>query len=69
MSFQHDRTGRIVRVAQPPGAQLCDRPVGTATFYMGADPKCRAHGVRAGSGFVDKGRAVHIVRNEGTVTS
>jgi oxalate decarboxylase/phosphoglucose isomerase-like protein (cupin superfamily) len=40
---------------------------GTATFYMGADPKCRAHRVRAGSGFVDKGRAVHIVRNEGTV--
>ena len=50
-----------------PGPSFVLVQSGTATFYMGADPKCRPHVVRAGSGFVDKGRAVHIVRNEGTV--
>ena len=49
-----------------PGPSFVLVKSGTATFYMGADPKCRPHRVRAGSGFVDKGRAVHIVRNEGT---
>jgi quercetin dioxygenase-like cupin family protein len=50
-----------------PGPSFVLVKSGTATFYMGADPTCRPHTVRAGSGFVDKGRAVHIVRNEGTV--
>jgi len=50
-----------------PGPSFVLVKSGTATFYMGADPKCRPHVVKAGSGFVDKGRAVHIVRNEGTV--
>ena len=39
----------------------------TATVYFGADPTCRPHKFRAGSGFVDKGLDVHLVRNEGTV--
>jgi len=38
-----------------------------ATFYMGDDPTCTANVVPAGSGFVDNGHDVHIVRNEGTV--
>jgi quercetin dioxygenase-like cupin family protein len=50
-----------------PGPSFVIINSGTATVYLGADPKCRAHTFRAGSGFVDKGRAVHIVRNEGTV--
>jgi quercetin dioxygenase-like cupin family protein len=50
-----------------PGPSFVIVKSGTATFYLGADPKCRAHRVRAGSTFVDQGRAVHIVRNEGRV--
>jgi quercetin dioxygenase-like cupin family protein len=50
-----------------PGPSFVLVKSGTATVYLGADPKCRAHRFRAGSGFVDKGKAVHIVRNEGTV--
>ena len=50
-----------------PGPSFVIVTSGTATFYLGADPKCRPHVVQAGSTFVDKGRAVHIVRNEGTV--
>jgi quercetin dioxygenase-like cupin family protein len=48
-----------------PGPSFVIIKSGTATIYLGADPKCRPHRYRAGSGFVDKGRAVHIVRNEG----
>lgn len=50
-----------------PGPSFVIIKSGTATVYLGADPRCRPHRYRAGSGFVDKGRAVHIVRNEGTV--
>ena len=50
-----------------PGPSFVIVKSGTATFYLGADPRCRAHRVRAGSTFVDQGRAVHIVRNEGRV--
>ena len=50
-----------------PGPSFVIVKSGTATVYMGADPKCRPHRYRAGSTFVDKGLAVHIVRNEGTV--
>jgi quercetin dioxygenase-like cupin family protein len=50
-----------------PGPSFVIVKSGMATFYLGADPMCRPHRVQAGSTFVDKGRAVHIVRNEGTV--
>jgi quercetin dioxygenase-like cupin family protein len=50
-----------------PGPSFVLVKSGTATVYLGADPRCRPHTFRAGSGFVDKGRAVHIVRNEGAV--
>ena len=50
-----------------PGPSFVIVRSGTATFYLGADAKCRPHRVPTGSTFVDKGRAVHIVRNEGTV--
>jgi quercetin dioxygenase-like cupin family protein len=50
-----------------PGPSFVIIKSGTATVYLGADPACRAHRFRAGAGFVDKGRAVHIVRNEGRV--
>jgi hypothetical protein len=40
---------------------------GTATFYLAADPTCTPHVVPAGSGFVDQGHDVHVVRNEGRV--
>ena len=50
-----------------PGPSFVIIKSGTATVYFGADPQCRPHRFRAGTGFVDKGRAVHVVRNEGTV--
>jgi quercetin dioxygenase-like cupin family protein len=50
-----------------PGPSFVIVKSGTATFYLGADPTCRPHRVRTGSTFVDQGRAVHIVRNEGRV--
>jgi quercetin dioxygenase-like cupin family protein len=50
-----------------PGPSFVIVKSGTATVYMGADPRCRAHRIRAGSGFVDKGLQTHVVRNEGTV--
>jgi hypothetical protein len=40
---------------------------GTATVYLAADPTCTPHVVPAGSGFVDQGHDVHVVRNEGSV--
>ncbi len=48
-----------------PGPSFVIVKSGTATVYLGADPKCRPHRFRAGSGFVDKGLAAHVVRNEG----
>jgi quercetin dioxygenase-like cupin family protein len=50
-----------------PGPSFVIVKSGTATVYLGADPSCRPHRFRAGSGFVDRGLAVHVVRNEGTV--
>ena len=50
-----------------PGPSFVIVTSGTATFYLGADPTCRPHRVRAGSTFVDRGLAVHVVRNEGSV--
>jgi quercetin dioxygenase-like cupin family protein len=48
-----------------PGPSFVIVKSGTATVYLGADLKCRPHRYSAGSGFVDKGLAVHVVRNEG----
>jgi quercetin dioxygenase-like cupin family protein len=48
-----------------PGPSFVIIKSGTATVYFGADPTCRPHRFRAGSGFVDKGLQVHMVRNEG----
>jgi quercetin dioxygenase-like cupin family protein len=50
-----------------PGPSLVIVKSGTATFYLAKDPTCTPHVVPAGSGFVDQGQDVHVVRNEGTV--
>ena len=51
-----------------PGPSFVIVKSGTATVYLSADPKCKPHRYRAGKqGFVDRGLAVHVVRNEGTV--
>jgi len=50
-----------------PGPSLVIVKSGTATFYLASDPTCTAHVVPAGSGFVDQGHDVHVVRNEGSV--
>jgi quercetin dioxygenase-like cupin family protein len=50
-----------------PGPSLVIVKSGTATFYLADDPTCSPHVVPAGSGFVDQGHDVHVVRNEGTV--
>jgi quercetin dioxygenase-like cupin family protein len=50
-----------------PGPSLVIVKSGTATFYFADDPTCTPHVVPAGSGFVDSGGDVHVVRNEGTV--
>jgi quercetin dioxygenase-like cupin family protein len=50
-----------------PGPSLVIVKAGTATFYHGDDPTCTPHIVPTGSGFVDEGGNVHVVRNEGTV--
>lgn len=49
-----------------PGPSFVIVKSGTATVYFGADRKCTPHRYAAGSGFVDKGLDVHLVRNEGT---
>jgi quercetin dioxygenase-like cupin family protein len=50
-----------------PGPSLVIVKSGTATFYLADDPACTPHVVPAGSGFVDSGGDVHVVRNEGSV--
>jgi quercetin dioxygenase-like cupin family protein len=49
-----------------PGPSLVIVKSGTATFYLAADPTCSPHVVPTGSGFVDQGHDVHVVRNDGT---
>jgi quercetin dioxygenase-like cupin family protein len=49
-----------------PGPSFVIVKSGTATVYFGADRTCTPHRFQAGSGFVDKGLDVHLVRNEGT---
>ena len=50
-----------------PGPSLVIVKSGTATFYLANDPTCKPHVVEAGSGFVDRGGDIHVLRNEGTV--
>jgi quercetin dioxygenase-like cupin family protein len=50
-----------------PGPSLVIVKTGTLTVYMGDDPTCAPEVVQAGSGFVDDGGDIHLVRNEGTV--
>jgi quercetin dioxygenase-like cupin family protein len=50
-----------------PGPSFVIIRSGTATVYFGADRSCTPHRYGAGSGFVDKGLDVHLVRNEGKV--
>jgi quercetin dioxygenase-like cupin family protein len=50
-----------------PGPSLVIVKSGTATLYFGDDPTCTPLVVPAGSGFIDEGSDVHVVRNEGTV--
>jgi quercetin dioxygenase-like cupin family protein len=50
-----------------PGPSLVVVKTGALTLYHGDDPQCTPHVVEAGSGFVDNGGDVHLVRNEGTV--
>lgn len=50
-----------------PGPSLVIVKSGTATFYHADDPTCTPHVVPTGSGFVDSGGMVHVVRNEGSV--
>ena len=57
--------GGALRTAIPPSFVIASP--GTATVYLGADPSCKPHRFRAGSGFVDRGLDVHAVRNEGKV--
>jgi quercetin dioxygenase-like cupin family protein len=49
-----------------PGPSLVIVKSGTATLYMG-DPGCPSQVVPAGSGFVDDGHDLHVVRNEGSI--
>lgn len=50
-----------------PGPSLVIVKSGTLTLYKGDDPTCTPEVIQAGSGFVDDGGDVHIVRNEGSV--
>jgi quercetin dioxygenase-like cupin family protein len=50
-----------------PGPSIVVVKSGALTLYSGDDPACTPHVVAAGSGFVDDGGDVHVVRNEGSV--
>ena len=50
-----------------PGPSIVVVKSGALTLYHGDDPTCTPHLVAAGSGFVDDGGDVHVVRNEGSV--
>jgi quercetin dioxygenase-like cupin family protein len=50
-----------------PGPSLVIVKTGALTVYLAADPTCTGRVVTAGSGFVDNGNDVHLVRNEGTI--
>ncbi len=50
-----------------PGPSLVIIKSGALTLYRGDDPTCTAEVFEAGSGFVDNGGDVHLVRNEGSI--
>ena len=50
-----------------PGPSLVIVKSGALTLYRGDDPTCTPTVVPAGSGFVDDGGDIHLVRNEGSV--
>lgn len=50
-----------------PGPSLVSVKTGALTLYRGDDPSCTPEVIPAGSGFVDDGGDVHLVRNEGSV--
>ena len=50
-----------------PGPSIVVVKSGALTLYHGDDPSCTPNLVPAGSGFVDDGGQVHVVRNEGLV--
>lgn len=50
-----------------PGPSLVVVKSGALTLYKGDDPTCTPQVVHAGSGFVDDGGDIHVVRNEGDV--
>jgi quercetin dioxygenase-like cupin family protein len=50
-----------------PGPSLVTVKTGALTVYQGDDPTCTPRVIEAGSGFVDEGGDVHLVRNEGKI--
>ncbi len=50
-----------------PGPSLVIVKTGALTLYRGDDPSCTPQVIPAGSGFVDDGGDVHLVRNEGSI--
>lgn len=48
-----------------PGPSLVIIKTGALTLYSGDDPSCTPQVFEQGSGFVDNGGDVHLVRNEG----
>jgi len=50
-----------------PGPSLVVVKTGALTLYKASDPDCAPTVVQAGSGFVDNGGDIHVVKNEGTV--
>jgi len=52
-----------------PGPSLIFVVAGTVTNYTGDDPSCQGRSYSAGQGFIDSGKDVHNLRNEGNVTA
>ena len=50
-----------------PGPSLVIVKQGALTLYRGDDATCTPQVIEAGSGFVDDGGDIHLVRNEGSV--
>ena len=50
-----------------PGPSIVVVKSGELTLYRGDDPACTPNRFGPGSGFVDDGGDIHVVRNEGTV--
>ncbi|HEV8671288.1 MAG TPA: cupin domain-containing protein [Candidatus Limnocylindria bacterium] len=50
-----------------PGPSVVVVKTGALTLYRADDPKCAPQVVEAGSGFVDAGGDIHVVRNEGSI--